>query len=372
MTNKDLFYFIGKCLMLEEDPSNSKEITVKIELNLIDWQKFVNQCSNHLVLPSIYLKFKSHGILAHLPVELAEYLHDIYSLNLERNRQILNQLGEITALLNRNDIFPLFLKGSGNLIDGIYGDQGERMMGDIDFLVPEKDYLSTAKLLEDDGYRMTVPYYQDVKGLKHYPRIIKNGSPAAVEIHRLPVTDLYRSWFGADMVDRDKRPAPLLLGAFVLSDEHKIILNFIHGQLDHEGHLYGIVSFRDLYDLYLFSRRTSLNESLKNMQSTRKAVAYFALTRKAFGLDSHFFSRNNLSARLLSKRHELNMRSKIFYFGYRSFVYLFNRVIIGITSQIIQSFYKKEIRRSVFARMSDLTWYRASLHSYVSFFKRGE
>jgi len=41
----------------------------------------------------------------------------------------------MNATLNTAGISPIYLKGTGNLIDGIYGDVGERIIGDIDFLV---------------------------------------------------------------------------------------------------------------------------------------------------------------------------------------------------------------------------------------------
>ncbi len=85
------------------------------------------------------------------------FLKEIYDLNLSKNEQILKQLNEITKVLNENEIYPIFLKGAGNLLDKLYGDYGERMMGVADLLVPEKDYLRTARILESDGYSSENP-----------------------------------------------------------------------------------------------------------------------------------------------------------------------------------------------------------------------
>ncbi len=43
-----------------------------------------------------------------LPEELAEYLKEIYDLNRSRNEQILNQLEEITTVLNKSNIYPIW------------------------------------------------------------------------------------------------------------------------------------------------------------------------------------------------------------------------------------------------------------------------
>ena len=368
MTNRELFYFTGRCLMLDDDPGFCKVIINKITSDSIDWTKFVTLCSNHLILTSIYLKFQAHDILKYLPDELAEHLKDIYELNLTRNNQIIVQLREITVTLNKNNIYPVFLKGSGNLLDQLYLDNGERILGDIDFLVPKKDYLQTAKLLEEAGYSVFVPFYGEIESLKHYPRISKPGYPAVLEIHQLPVTERFQSWFNSEMIDQDKKPVKSLPGSFVLSDNHNIILNFIHSQLDHEGHLYGIVSFRDLYDLYLLSKRTPLTQTINNIKARGKAIAYFAFARKAFGLDEKFYPDSNFSARLFAKKHDFNHSSVFFYHSYRSILYLVKRIFIGAIGQVIQSFYSKEMRRSVINRLTDRNWYRDHLHSYMHFF----
>jgi len=69
----------------------------------------------------------------------------VYKLNLARNKQIIEQVKELTSTLNKADISPIFLKGTGNLIDGAYSDIGERIIGDIDFLFPENNFLTTAE-----------------------------------------------------------------------------------------------------------------------------------------------------------------------------------------------------------------------------------
>ena len=60
MTKKEMFYFIGKCLTIEEHQGFRQEIIDKINADSIDWQQFVVFCSDHLILPVIYLKFQAH------------------------------------------------------------------------------------------------------------------------------------------------------------------------------------------------------------------------------------------------------------------------------------------------------------------------
>ena len=370
MTNKETFYFTGKCLTLDEHPEFREEIIDLIATGSIDWEKFVVLWSNHLILPVIYLKFKSLGIIEHLPNELREYLKEVYDLNLERNNQILKQLKEVTTILNKGNIYPVFLKGAAHLLNGLYSDIGERMMGDIDFLVPEKDYLPSAKLLMNEGYSTDGPCYGDIESLKHYPGLLKAGAPAHLEIHRLPVSEDYQSWFSAQIIDKEKKTVPTLEGCFVLSAKHSIIHNFIHSQLGHSGHVFGIVSFRDIYDLYLLSKRSEIQEALLNIKTRQKAIAYFTFADKAFGLSGKFYPTRNLFSRIFEKKHDLNLNSKAFYLTHRTIIYIYQRIIIGYTSQIIKSFYSKKMRQSVIYRLTNRQWYIDSFHSYISFFSR--
>ena len=58
----------------------------------------------------------------------------ITGLNRERNQQIITQARALNTLLLEHGLTPIFLKGTGNLLAGLYTDIAERMVGDIDFI----------------------------------------------------------------------------------------------------------------------------------------------------------------------------------------------------------------------------------------------
>lgn len=368
MTSKEMFYFTGQCLALDDHPAFSQEIIQCIHSGGINWNQFVYLCSSHLILPAIHLRFRDHEILSHLPNELAEFLKEIHRLNLSRNNQILLQVKEITRLLNEHEIKPTFLKGTGNLLDGLYSDTGERMMGDIDLLVAEKDYLRAVAIMKKDGYRTDRPVYFDVENLKHYPCLSKPGTTTHIEIHRLAVSEDYGKRFNPAIIDQEKKTVSTLQGCYVLSDKHKIIHNFIHSQLGHKGHRYGIVSFRDLYDIYLLSKRSKIEYLLPEIESQSKAIAYFVFASKALGLDEKLLSTTNMTSRLFIKKHDLNMSSPAFYHIHRTLVYLAQRIVIGYLQQFIKSFYSQSTRKSVLKRLTNPKWYKAHVSSYTAFF----
>ena len=79
-------------------------------------------------------------------------------------------------------------------------------MGDIDFLVSEKEYLQTAEILENQGYtKLTAtPTYKDIRYFKHYPRLTHPDYEAIIEIHRIPVDENYLSWYNSKIIDKEK------------------------------------------------------------------------------------------------------------------------------------------------------------------------
>ena len=101
-----------------------------------------------LCFPAIYCNFKRADFLKYLPDDLVDYMKYITNLNRDRNTQIIEQAKELNSLLLANNIRPIFLKGTGNLLEGLYEDIGERMVGDIDFLFSKKDFLKAIDILK--------------------------------------------------------------------------------------------------------------------------------------------------------------------------------------------------------------------------------
>ncbi len=347
MTECEIYYFTGKCLVLDEKPEFRYQIIEICKNDLIDWEQFVKICSDNFVLPSIYIKFRNYNILPYLPFELSEHLKEVYELNRARNNAILEQTKSITTILNEKNIFPLFLKGTGNLLDNIYSDPGERMMIDIDYMIPEDVFLTSAEILKNNGYLS----YSDIEILeiwkwKHYPPLYHPAFPASIEIHRVP-THHKRSWFNQKIINDEKKTVSTLKGCFVPSYQHKIIHNFIHSQLSHKGYLFGNISLKDIYDLHLLSKHFSLTQTLPKIKKRKKAIAYFAFARNVFEFDEQFFSKQNLRYQILKRKHKMILNSTLFRKNYHGLLSIFFIVKDGYIGKFIKAFYSKEIRRSI-------------------------
>ena len=97
----------------------------------------------------------------------------ITNLNRERNKEIITQAKELNTLLLKNNITPIFLKGTANLLAGIYEDIAERMVGDIDFIFSKEDYPKAIKLLKNSDYSEVSKIDYQNPGAKHYGRLQK-------------------------------------------------------------------------------------------------------------------------------------------------------------------------------------------------------
>lgn len=330
-----------------------------IQSGEVDWNRVVYAGSNNYVLPAMYLKLEESKLLENLPPELATHLKELYELNLERNSIILDNTSQINELLKSHNITPVFMKGLGNILDGIYSSPGERMMLDIDLLVHPDNMEEAAELLIDDGFTCTQPYDPGRKNaMKHYPPLVRENLPAFVDIHRMPLNIQYNDYFNFETALSDTRPALGNAGYMVMSDAHKIRLNFIHSQLVHWGHQNARPSLRDLYDLYLLSLREDAAEILSGFTpSPAKAAGYLRVLYRTFGIRKPLPKKIKGKGKIFLRRHELTMnhpRIGKLIFG----VLKFFRLYLYIP---LRSIFDKNYRLYVKVRLKDPEWYKRNL-----------
>jgi hypothetical protein len=125
---------VATCLTISLEAKNRQEIEIFLKTTDVDWDTVVKVSTSHFVFLAIYCNFKRADFLKYLPADLVEYMKHLTNLNRDRNNQIIQQAKDLNSLLLENGVRPIFLKGTGNILEGLYEDVGERMVGDIDFL----------------------------------------------------------------------------------------------------------------------------------------------------------------------------------------------------------------------------------------------
>ncbi len=205
MNYKETLFFIAKCLTISLEDKNRQEIEEQLKSTIIDWDSVVKVSTSRYVFPAIYCNFKRADFLKYLPADLVDYMKHVTNLNRDRNVQILQQAQELNSLLLANNIKPIFLKGTGNLLARLYDDIAERMVGDIDFIFSKEDYPKAITILTEYGY---LP--QRISNFKHfphrhYPRLIKKNKIGAVEIHSKFLDSKYDIEFNYSFVEKDSQ-----------------------------------------------------------------------------------------------------------------------------------------------------------------------
>jgi hypothetical protein len=229
---------------------------------LLDWGEFVSESSRQLVLPLVYHKLNISKLLYLLPSDLEEYMAQCYELTLERNRIILEQINELKEEFEKSRINHLWIKGAGNLLEGYYENLAERMLGDIDIIIPSDQMEQAVAITQGLGYFDKVSKYKNPdKKTKHYPRLYREGSPAALELHYFPIRLNLLKFFDykEDITLNKQLPGTSYSYTFPLSQ--KAHLTFFH--LDFVELPFSIFKcyfdtrkpyYRNIYDYYLLSK----------------------------------------------------------------------------------------------------------------------
>ena len=269
---KETLYFIAKCLTISLEEKNRDEIEKHLESETIDWDTVVKVSTAHYVFPALYCNLKRVDFLKYLPADLVDYMKYITNLNRDRNIQIIQQAKELNSLLLEKNVRPVFLKGTGNLLEGLYKDVGERMVGDIDFLFSEKDSYSTFKILKSDGYSSPENILDMFPKHRHFPRLIKPANIAAIEIHKEVLKEKYRGEFNYKIISED---AQLINDFSVLSFENQLSLSIISSQINDYGFELKNFTLRNAYDVFLLSKKVDTKKVISKFTKLKNPLNCF-------------------------------------------------------------------------------------------------
>ena len=355
MNYKETLFFIAKCLTISLEEKNRDEIEIILKTMNVDWEAVVKVSTSHYVFPGLYCNFKRADFLKYLPVDLVDYMIHITNLNRDRNVQILQQVQELNSLLLANNIKPIFLKGTGNLLVGIYKDIAERMVGDIDFIFSKEDYPKAITILREFGYSElgTCKYYIPEK--RHYRRLKKENNIAAIEIHKELLIEKYANEFNYSFVKQDSQ---IINGVSVLSYANKLNLSIIANQINDNGFYFKTMALRNAYDVFLLSKKTNAKAAVNTLDKlTNPLNCFLAACYEVFNtVDSLEYNNTKNAASYLSafnsqftNRQTTKIRHK------RIKIYLFIKSRVNI---LYKSIIYKEYRIWLFKRVTDKNWYK--------------
>lgn len=367
MSRYKTYRFLADSLALDFRSDGRGEIEKVIRSGNINWNNFFRTGSNHLVLQTLYRIYKTHNLTDLLPKDAEAELKMIYDLNQERNSQILKQAVEISRILKDAGMKPVFLKGVGHIMNGIYPDPAERLLADIDILLPKDSLPKAVEVLEQNKYVVPVKYSEANAHIytKHLPRLYKPGWPAYLELHWEAVKSSYRIDFSCDVLMKQRINSKLYPECSTLSMEAATVHHFIHGQLEHPGQSLARVYLRNMYELMLLSAQTDVSGNLESFgRFTKQSSNYIHLTERVFKVSIASEKQRKKSSRLYQLRHSLNIR----YITGSILLQLLNRFYISYIKKSMLIIKNKEVRRKTKEDLSSKAWYRQHFSAYTKLF----
>ena len=360
MNYKETLYFIAKCLTISLEEKNRQEIEKQLQSDTIDWDAVVKMSTAHYVFPAIYCNFKRADFLKYLPQDLVSYIQHITNINRERNKKIIAQARELNTLLLANNITPIFLKGTGNLLVEIYDDIAERMVGDIDFIFSKEDYSKAITVLRDNGYSEVHKYkYYFPEDGRHYRRLQKENSIAAIEIHS-EFLDIkkYTNEFNYSFVAKDTQ---VVKGVTVLSYANKLNLSIIANQINDSGFYFKTMALRNAYDVLLLSKKTNAKAAVNTLNNlTNPLNCFLAACYEVFNsVDSLEYNKTKNAASYLNVfNSQFTNRKRTKRKHNRIKIYLFIKSRVNI---LYKSIIYKVYRVWLFKKLSSLDFYKRKL-----------
>ena len=355
MNYKETLYFIAKCLTISLEEKNRDEIEMILKTTDVDWDAVVKGSTSHYVFPAIYCNFKRADFLKYLPGDLVDYMKHITNLNRDRNTQILQQAQELNSLLLANNIRPVFLKGTGNLLAGIYEDIAERMVGDIDFIFSKEDYPKAITTLREFGYSDVFKTDNNYPHFRHFQRLKNANNIAAIEIHKELLIEKYANEFNYSFVEKDGQ---VINEVTVLSYANKLNLSIIANQINDSGFYYKTMALRNAYDVFLLSKKTNAKEAVNTLDKLSDPLnCFLAACYEVFNkVDSLEYNNTKKAASYLSafnSQFTNRQTTKIRHKRIKRYLLLKNRLNL-----IYKSIIYKEYRVWLFKRVTDKNWYK--------------
>ena len=360
MTYKETLFFVAKCLTINHEEHNKRIVEEMLQSNTVDWDEVVKLSTAHFVFPALYCNLKRASFLSYLPKDLVEYMKYITDLNRERNEKIIAQAKELNTLLLEHHITPIFLKGTGNLLEGLYEDIAERMVGDIDFICSPEDYPRAIEFIITRGYFSTEKKSKTPNPRKHrhFPRLIYKKKIAAIEIHEELLNENFTKEFNYDFI---KDSIQIVGGVSVLSFENKLSLSIAASHINNNGFEYKNLALRNAYDVFLLSKKTIAKNAFKKLNTLQHPLnCFLASCYEVFNKPKTLLYTNskNIEKYLIQfnkfidhrKLAEQEIKKRIR-----------KRMIYRRIEIIFKSFFQKEYRVWLFKRITDKNWRKEKL-----------
>lgn len=280
MTYQKLIHHICLSLSLRYYPERKEAVQTWLTSATFKWEHLVQTLSGHLVIPAFYINLQHANLLQFLPKDLEDYLAQITDLNRERNRKLIQQAKALNTILIAESQPPLFLKGTAFLLCDLYADYAERMVGDIDFLVPKGRFKEVACIIKKQGYAAIINEADfDYINAKHYPRLVHEHHLAAVEVHQTIISPEYKNPMPYEVILAKAIKHQEL---WTPATEHLLWHNILNTQLNDKGYWFHQTTLRHYYDAFLLWHHPDIGLTGLELTQYPQCQSYLAVMTDLF------------------------------------------------------------------------------------------
>tara|TARA_Y100000766_G_C18911372_1_gene608514 strand:+ start:368 stop:1516 length:1149 start_codon:yes stop_codon:yes gene_type:complete len=271
--------------------------------NSIDYNLLVKIASSHLSLPSLYVNLIRKKYIHKIPTELKDYLKKIYLINRNRNTILIKELKELSDLFNKNKIRYVYLKGASLLSGDYFKDIGERMVGDIDILIFDKQKEKVFNLLNSKSYFNKYNYkFWDANV---YPNFINKDKLFSIDIHSKLFPKKYDYLMNSkNVIENSVR---LKNGISILNKADEYYYSIYNYQISDYGNMKASYSFRKIYDVFRILKKYKPEKNCNDKFINNYMIIMNLLNiRNGSQIDINGFN-------IFKERFKLKMRNR-FYF----------------------------------------------------------
>ncbi len=217
----------------------------------IEWELVAQIAGNHSIVQALYPTLVDKKLLNQIPKDFISYIKEMNLLNCKRNLLMKSQLMDAISVINSLGVKPLLMKGAAHLFLDTFADYGDRLLSDLDILVPENEIERVSKNLIKYGYRYTGEHMDFIYMHHHYPPLIKDGECAMVELHRDLVRYSKQKIFPTKLAWEKSVDIvlPNNAEAKVLVPTYRIFHSFLHSCIIDRLHKRGYIEIRQLHEL---------------------------------------------------------------------------------------------------------------------------
>ena len=316
------------------------EILNGIDIIDINFENLIKLASGHLMLPALFFNIDKKKVSYLFPEDFIAYIKNIHAINKARNTLLLAEAKELSELLYKNNINHIFLKGTALLLSNVFEDIGERMIGDIDFIIQHKDEQKVEKVLKinNNDKSHTINLFSVFKPT-HLARRVNKNKTIAIEPH-LELLDSINRWvFNSKELINDFKNKTKTIKT---PSKNFLIDHCILGaQIRNHGFINSSYDHRSIYDVYKLNCEKSLIFK-KNKKDI--FIKHFFLTIYKFKIfDFNIVS--SLSMSFIDQLFEFTIIKR----------YKFTQINLNYITKsliIIQLFFNNELRKRALNKIS--------------------